>query len=52
LAAIQAALGKVEGGLKKAGATAGTMADGMADDMSKATGATKDTFTAVTAGAQ
>ena len=52
LAAIQAALGKVEGGLTKAGAAAAQMADGMADDMANATGATKDTFTAVTAGAQ
>ena len=52
LAAIQAALGKVEGGLTKAGAAAAQMADGMADDMANATGATKDTFTAVSAGAQ
>lgn len=52
LKAIEVALGKVEGGLKKAGAAAGTMADGMASDMANATGATKDTFTAVSAGAQ
>jgi hypothetical protein len=51
LQAIQAALGKVEGGLKKAGSAAGQMANGMADDMANATGATKETFTAVTTGA-
>lgn len=50
--AMQQAVGKVEGGLTKAGAAAGRMADTMATDMAAATGATKDTFTAVTAGAQ
>ena len=52
LEGVQKTLGKVEGGLTKAGAAAGQMADTMATDMAAATGATKDTFTAVTAGAQ
>jgi hypothetical protein len=49
---IEAALGKVNGAMTKAGNAAEAMANTMAEDMAKTSGKTKEVFTDVSNGAR